>query len=374
MNPTDKFAVMLVLLPAAGALSLGYSTSVYYNQRSQSLGLDEAAFGSPKFWADVDRNIPGWQSELERFRGFCENLRTKPPGKDVFLANGQQVLAQYVYPGIDDKDGSTPPRRAYPADDYLELRELRERLEHDVAPVAQRELRTLLEARPLVDDDDSRDDSGDTWHRAAWYGWQFMSLRGARQWMPETASALRAAMGGARRLGPAHRFVGLARQKARCRGLSHSDGRNYMLSTLTPVAAPTGKCGIVVNGTSAPIATGGPAVILDNTFPHHVYNDADEDRFCIIAEHPALAPVEREALATLFALKDRFTVLELQLAPWGYNDDDLGAALRSGAVYGLDYWKEIGRAPDDRRASPSALTKKRRSRGKGFGGKRTATR
>ena len=30
--------------------------------------------------------------------------------------------------------------------------------------------------------------------------------------------------------------------------------------------------------------------------------------------HPDLAPVERDALATLFAAKDRFTVLELEMA------------------------------------------------------------
>ena len=33
--------------------------------------------------------------------------------------------------------------------------------------------------------------------------------------------------------------------------------------------------------------------------------------------HPALTPEEREALVTLFALKDRFTLLELKQRPWG---------------------------------------------------------
>lgn len=46
-----------------------------------------------------------------------------------------------------------------------------------------------------------------------------------------------------------------------------------MLSTLMPLAAPPGKCGIVVDGQDRPLATGGPAVILDNTFVHHVYNE-----------------------------------------------------------------------------------------------------
>ena len=42
--------------------------------------------------------------------------------------------------------------------------------------------------------------------------------------------------------------------------------------------------------------------------------------------------------------------LELELAPWGYDDDDLGAALQSGAVRDLDFWKEIGASPGARRA------------------------
>jgi hypothetical protein len=30
------------------------------------------------------------------------------------------------------------------------------------------------------------------------------------------------------------------------------------------------------------------------------------------------------------------------LAPWGYDDDDLEMALKTGAVDELDYWKEVG--------------------------------
>jgi hypothetical protein len=50
-----------------------------------------------------------------------------------------------------------------------------------------------------------------------------------------------------------------------------------------------------------------------------VYNDGMADRFVLMCEvwHPALTPAEREALVTLFALKDRFTLLELKQRPWG---------------------------------------------------------
>ena len=60
------------------------------------------------------------------------------------------------------------------------------------------------------------------WNRAAWYGWQFLSLRGTRKLAPKTTEALLEAMGP---LGPAHRFVGFTRQKAGVRGTIHSDGR-----------------------------------------------------------------------------------------------------------------------------------------------------
>ena len=125
----------------------------------------------------------------------------------------------------------------------------------------------------------------------------------------------------------AHRFVGVARQRGSSRGTLHSDHRNYMLSTLTPLVVP-GPCGVL--GRSR--ASGGlgyhqeerrlqpgETVILDNSFPHQVYNDAEADRFVLMCEvwHPALTPAEREALVTLFALKDRFTLLELKQRPWG---------------------------------------------------------
>ena len=66
--------------------------------------------------------------------------------------------------------------------------------------------------------DDEDDDDG--WNRAAWFGWQFFHLRGAKEWMPRTCSALAAAL--ADHGGPAHRFVGVARQRANCTGTLHS--------------------------------------------------------------------------------------------------------------------------------------------------------
>lgn len=137
-----------------------------------------------------------------------------------------------------------------------------------------------------------------------------------------------------------------------------------MLSTLTPVLVPPTPvaCGIVVDGMDRTIDHRG--IVLSNTFPHYVYNkDPTVDRFCLMIEcyHPSLTLKERDAIATLFAVKDRFTVLKLELAPWGYDDDDLEAAIQTGAVQDLRYWKEIGYKlkNNKKRSSSSSL--------KGFG-------
>ena len=314
--------------------------------------MDQDAFTSDEFWSLVDAHIPGWRKEkkYKRFAKFCENLMTKKPGVDLLLPSGQSLLEQYMYPGLDEGgalsvSSKTPPRAPYPEEDFSELRRLKIALETKVAPVAMAELDLLLDAAPTISDDAEAADEGDTWHRAAWYGWQFLSLRGASKMMPKTTKALVGAFS-PKGLGPAHRFVGVARQKANCRGMLHSDGRNYMISTLTPLKALPGKCGITVNGIDRELATGGEAVILDNTFMHEVWNDSNEDRFCLISEcwHPALTVHEREALATLFAVKDRFTVSVLKLAPWGYSDEALGAALQNGAVNELAFWRNIDHA------------------------------
>lgn len=363
----------------------------YFEKQETVYDVDEGAWKNDAFWAQVDAEVPGWRTDaaLERFRGFCENLRTKPPGKDLFMDNRQQLLSQYVYPGLgeDAASGESVPRAAYPHDAYPELAELRAKLSTGVAAAARAEFESVLNARPLAQDEDGFDaDAGEwdplgldmeeedeTWQKAAWFGWQFLSLRGARTTAPRTTAALVEAMGD---LGPAHRFVGFTRQKADSRGTVHSDGRNYMLSTLTPVDAPRG-CGIFVDEEEETIATGGDAVILDNTYPHYIYNRADSDRICLMSEcwHPALSAAERGALATLFAVKDRFTVLDLGMAPWGYGEDDLAAALKSGAVNDLDYWRRLDYEPPKKKpgkpkkkkAGASGRNKKKAAKSRAFG-------
>ena len=96
-------AAVVALSAAAagmGIQSRGSATELaYFKEQETVLDVDEGAFKSATFWADVDASLPkGWKKDpgLERFRGFCENLRTRPPGEDVLLDNGEQLLSQYV--------------------------------------------------------------------------------------------------------------------------------------------------------------------------------------------------------------------------------------------------------------------------------------
>jgi len=131
-------------IPSALALSAATSASpqvpsaaeaAYFSEADTVLDCDQGAFTNDAFWAEVDDAIKGWRTapELDRFRGFCDNLRNEPPGTDVFLENGEQCLAQYIYPGLSDEGVH---RSAYPAAAYPELAALKERLEKEVAPAA----------------------------------------------------------------------------------------------------------------------------------------------------------------------------------------------------------------------------------------------
>jgi hypothetical protein len=231
-------ALSLPSSSASGSISSSYdkapTESIYYDQSNARDVVDQGCYESSLFWNQFNEMLPeGWleSPSYERFRGFCNNLRdTSKVGETIVLPNGQQLLSQYIFPGLDGHDvnvgGSATVRSPYPADSNASLQQLECSLKTRVAPIAQKELSALLKNQPLISDDTAfagiETNDGDTWQRAAWYGWQFMSLRSA-QWngMPRTAQALLSVMepyGG-----PAHRFVGVARQKAKCVGVEHSE-------------------------------------------------------------------------------------------------------------------------------------------------------
>ena len=94
----------------------------------------------------------------------------------------------------------------------------------------------------------------------------------------------------------------------------------------------------------APMGMADIAEVLWNDYLKHNPEDpkwADRDRFVLMAEvwHPSLTEPEREALATTFAVKDRFTVTKLRQCPWGFGDDELERAIQTGHYKELDFWK-----------------------------------
>ena len=66
-------------------------------------------------------------------------------------------------------------------------------------------------------------------------------------------------------------------------------------------------------------------------------------RFVLMVEtwHPALTPAEQSAMATTFALKDRFTLLKLKQCPWGYSDEELMRAILTKDVMRLEFWRDL---------------------------------
>ena len=319
---------------ASAAYSANYGTATE---------VDNAAYSSQEFWDVVEGAIPGFADdpELGRFRGFVDNLRTEAPGEIITLDNGQEILKQYFFPGLEEEDGVD--RSPFPS-----MPEWERALE-DLAATARSELVSVLMERPLDDDlsappADDDDVIGGVWNKAAWFGWQFLSLRDAKEWMPHTIRALRA-------VPTAHRFVGIARQRGECIGSLHSDQRNYLLSTLTGLRVPRdAPCGVVCpSSDESPLMpqerkmADKKAIVLDNTFPHYVYNDSPMDRFVLMAEcwHPALTAKERDALATTFAAKDRFTLINLKQCPWGFSDEELMRAILTKDHFDLAFWRDL---------------------------------
>ena len=339
--------VAIFWMAATAAFAVPSSSSAgnvaYAATYGSAAHVDQAAYDSADFWKEVAAAVPGFHDapELARYRGWLANLITKPARELSTLETGQEVLTQYVFPGLQAPAVDRTP--------FPDLPDLEAALQK-VAPTAQEELSALLQARPLISDDapaaaDDGED-GEVWNRCAWYGWQFMSLRDAKAWMPRTIRALEASV-------PlAHRFIGVARQRADCKGTLHSDRRNFLLSTLTGLDVPEEQCAVVVPGAGERTLRDGEVVILDNTFKHYVYNQhPTRDRFVLMVEvwHPALTPEERNALSTTFAVKDRFTLTQLRQCPWGFSDDELSRAIESKQFRELEFWQRLsyGLAADD---------------------------
>jgi len=314
--------------------------------------VDQACFESDQFWSLVGEFIPGFADDpsLNRFRGFCTNLQTFPPGAvKICPDTGREVLEQYHYPGLP------PPQRSYENADFPWVSTTLESAE--LIEAARRELAETLEVKPLIADGVDADPSArHTWKAAAWYGWQFLPLRAVKGNFQRTIQLLQAGS-----IPYAHRFCGLARQRSNSTGLPHSDRRNYMLSTLTGLEVPTNKCGITVGGETRELRTG-ESLVLDNTYVHSIYNHGDRDRFVLMLEiwHPDMSAKERSALATLFAVKDLYAAMYLDSMPWGLTDKELIEANGAGHLQELAFWKDLafGVPPLERTIQPQSIKSK----------------
>jgi hypothetical protein len=168
-----------MMLFASGGLPAGMvvptattaGNAAYGTSYGTTLSIDSAAFTSPLFWEQLEDALPALHKDprLERFRGFVHNLRTEVPGETVILANGQELLKQYVFPGLQDDDVERAP--------FPEHTDWTAALEA-LAPTAQAELADVLVQQPTMDDDapppayadEDEDVPEEVWNRAAWFG------------------------------------------------------------------------------------------------------------------------------------------------------------------------------------------------------------
>ena len=193
-----------MMLFASGGLPAGMvvptattaGNAAYGTSYGTTLSIDSAAFTSPLFWEQLEDALPALHKDprLERFRGFVHNLRTEVPGETVILANGQELLKQYVFPGLQDDDVERAPVPEHT--DWTAALEA-------LAPTAQAELADVLVQQPTMDDDapppayadEDEDVPEEVWNRAAWFGGRRMvkkrrigSATARQPWPPGASS------------------------------------------------------------------------------------------------------------------------------------------------------------------------------------------
>ena len=338
-----------LLLRLLAALQQAHALAALKTQKTASYeDTWQATWRSPKFWDAFAQSTPDLaRPELERFRGLCTNLRERDNvGRLTRETNGQTIDEQYRFPGVSGGRRANGANLAgAPRMEWFDEGGLRE-----AAAAACGELEAALSTEaPLAADHgegfaEERKAGASAWNRMSWKGSQYLPLRSASNAWTETTKALR------RHAVPAaHRFCGISRQAAGCRGKVHSDHHNFVLSTLTPLRGCTKATGIVLDGVETPLIDGsegnpGATVLVDNTFDHQVYNDltdTPEDRYVLIVEtwHPALTLYERRAMSDLFALRDLFGLLEHKRAPFGVSDAAAASLLESGGGVRLDDWR-----------------------------------
>jgi len=251
------------------------------------------------FWRDLRRSVYDGEvkaADLERFEGFCDNYRSNPEVGQTDPLTGQCVCPIGNFPGLTAK----------PIHDTSELKWVPE-FERRMDVIAAEYHRFMSQASgEMPSSYKSRDatmDPSKSWmarnaQSEHWAGNDFHSLHLVKGL---SYKPLAKTFPGTMRLLESldlvgDRSVAFNRQKAHTGLATHSDKMNYVLAGHVGIALPA-ECGIEVSGERFQWETD-RVTVIDNSFPHHTWNDSEEDRIIFYFDffHPELSQEERRAL------------------------------------------------------------------------------
>eukprot|EP00904_Undaria_pinnatifida_P004273 jgi/Undpi1/13847/HiC_scaffold_9.g03498.m1 len=146
-------------------------------------------------------------------------------------------------------------------------------------------------------------------------GWSGVRLQRLGDWLPENCAKFPKTVELLKELEIplAVRGVMFARQVPGSGVSPHSDGRNFILTTHLGVDVPE-DCWMRV-GEEKRTWENGKALVLDTSFEHETRNNSRRDRIVLIIDywHPDLTKAEREALAFIYDLRNKFESGEIPL-------------------------------------------------------------
>ncbi|CAM9580325.1 unnamed protein product [Chrysoparadoxa australica] len=279
-------------VPAAGGVGSSSKTRVYAAPRVNPNAMPLTPRRQQFFDAIVEELNKSWKKEdvskIHDFVAYCKGeLMPKPQG---YLHDPSE---EYVA-GLTGQ--SWWEKEAFPWAAQLE----------EQSPIIQQEFKEYLEARSVF-----RGDSKVSQVMGA--GWSSVRLQRFGMWLdncqyfPKTESLLK-------ELGIplAVRGVMFAQQKPGTGVGKHSDGRNFILTAHLGIDVPEGDCWMSSGGVKKQWKNN-EVIILDTSYVHETGNYTESPRYVLIIDfwHPELTEPEREALAFVYDLRNRFEAGEV---------------------------------------------------------------